>query len=485
VIDMGVIGVAKTQAELGRVMRANEVRRGIIKELGIRAIEGIRREVKEKVLDLSKRGVEVIGFSVLCERMNRKGGVGIFVISGEQARVYGKQIEVLRGRGLRFMISREWEEGMIERGDWMGELDGVRVDMSEVKGVEELKGILGKMKESREGMAGGIDKGVSVVLGGAVIKSLEELSRRKAGVKIYEEYNILPMTDGLVGDERMGVAGLMVSGKGQARAAMGVGRVMAISSTDENVLSWSRDDVKEEVNIDSGVVRAYMEGVARGERSKVGTGLNYTDTGKREVLRGLLSLDIKKLLPKDFDKRIASIKGIFSDEGARDYIEYLVKNKRGVEAIGFMRGLMVRGIKEEIAKQLREYRGVEIDMGVVGHSASMEALAIRGLQLRLAGKGIVELVGGAYTATGIGDEGGVKASDVLRELASQMNAEGRKVIRDNENRVVEIKGEEEIAAVREGFKRFIVLIEERYGKRVVEGAKGISVMAVRFMLQAA
>jgi hypothetical protein len=460
-------------------------------------IDNTNAGVKERVLNLFENEIGD-NFLTMCRQEYDKNGIGVFVLSPQQAsdKRYKNAIETLRKEGLKFVVRTD---------DFNILFDGIRFN-ARGKTKDEIENILQKLKAAADaanelnlaGDARANDVRITVETDNILI--FMELGNiyAKYGVRI-----ILPayvyefckdnarLMQGLL-DKSEIEFGTDASAQ-EVRNYLGEQDVSAISVSDSGVLFG---EIKEDFYTPKNERQRYDKGY--GAALKFDCGADYGNEAEFSKLFEAINknytktadaLSLKPLIENAVQNKSLSAESV-------SYLQYLLDcaisdedASRYYEAVGFIRGIVMNGARKEIIETLSSpSRRVQTHIDEEAFKTANEgkyqkAILTLAVQLKMSGQNIKDLLNDEDFAA---ENDFQTAHKFLNSILAKINSDMNALINDNEYEIKELKSQEQIAVAASSFKNFNIILQDKFSKIARVGKQvQTSILAVRSILNAA
>ncbi|MCR4662422.1 MAG: hypothetical protein K5622_00860 [Endomicrobiaceae bacterium] len=406
----------------------------------------------------------------ICDGIEKESGIKTFMISQEQADEYAKEISSMEGI-YSFVVAASNDNDLEkELNESSNEKDSDFIlDMSkENKTLLEMENLLEKLKQIKNESKSGVAATIYVKINSQTAENIK-------GTNIYEKYGIIP----IVAAKDIS----LIEGKKSVYNIADTEQIEKLKSNDiaefvinDRMLQKTREtgkiegikDILESLMIltEDTPERQYKKGSNAAQNSK----FNYTAESV-ESLRQIIPV-----LSTDLDNAETEIKKLnfklFSTD-AQIYLQYLQDKKKYTEMLGFIRGVVLNTVAEEITKL--DSISVDGELFLKNKTNNVvQTILIMTVQQLANGKNIEDLfkqTGGSDTMT---------AKDYLDSLRTALNGKMEETLRNNEIKINTGK------AALTDFNGIPELLMDMYGRKATVNEEiKISTLAVRSMLAAA
>ncbi|MDR1940812.1 MAG: hypothetical protein LBQ47_00595, partial [Endomicrobium sp.] len=433
--------------------------------------DAVNTPTKEMVLNLYEKEETLNrasqeSFENLCKNEYEANDIGIFVVSKEQAQVYRAAINRLRrGYGIKFIVNTNVK-------DYKDiQFDGSRIEAQEITAIDEAVKLLEDLSVNKHQKFAfeEIDARISARFNDDI---LNEFKAR--AIDVWKKYGIIPIAAGNSIYRQFAKTEIQFDNRATIDE---INRFLA----DDNAISLSLSDaavlngnLKEEIKTAKTAKQKYNKGYNASLDSK------FDYTARSAELFSLISKPVEEVGAQEI-KDIIEKKDNGLSADSQSYIEHLLSKERYEEAAGFIRGAAMNAAQQQIIDALAE-KGIEIkidDFKKYTGGKYRKALLTLALQLQISGKTIKDLLNDDYT-----ESGNMSAEQFFNSLTVEIGKNIDDILRDNEYEIKAIKEQEEEKSV-EMFKKFNVLLQDKFRQVKLNAKVLVSVNAVRNILSAA
>ncbi|MDR1942276.1 MAG: hypothetical protein LBQ47_08110, partial [Endomicrobium sp.] len=298
---------------------------------------------KEIVLNLYD-SEKLSNFESMCKNESQANGIGIFVVSQDQAKMYAESINRLRKEGIRFIV----EVNASNYSDVS--YDGSRIDAQSIKDLLKAQELLQKFQTLKnESFAMGQDIRITVKFDDNILDAFA------AGkIDIWKKYSIIPIAGENSSYRRSGKSEIEFpknASQENIKRFLSDDNAAALSVSDTALLG----NIKEEVKTAKTAKQSYNKGY----NASLDSRFDYTSSNPAALF---------DFITKNADDSIDNLKSALESVlnsalsvDSRSYLEFLMKKEKYAEALGFMRGVAMNSARKEILETFAQ-NGINFDI---------------------------------------------------------------------------------------------------------------------------